>query len=109
MIPHCNRSLADVGQKSHEAGTLDGVGGGALEGGAEPGALAAEELALARDKLLEVGHVLVVHECGTGAAFLGTEPAPVLPAVLESFANHVRRHGRSSSQKTMIRRGIGYG
>src|SRR5687768_2174203 len=80
--------LAHVGEQGHEPGTLDGVLDGPLEGGAVAAALAAEELALAGDHLLEALHVLVVDEGRPGAALFRAEAAAVLAAPPKLFPNH---------------------
>src|SRR5262245_46186758 len=84
----CGDSLADVGHQSHEAGALDGVLNGALEGGAVSAALAAEQLALAGAQLLERLHVLVVDERRPRAALFRAEPAAVFPSPTELLPNH---------------------
>ena len=82
------RLFTDVRHESHEPGPLDGVLDGPLKGGAVAAAIAAEELALAGAHLLQPGNVLVVHEGGPRAAFLGAESAAIFSATSKLFANH---------------------
>src|SRR5206468_8631157 len=88
------RSFADVGHQRHEAGALDGVLDGPLEGGAVAAPLAAEQLALAGAELFQGLHILVIHKSRPWAALLGAEAAAILPAPSQFLANH-RRHALS--------------
>src|SRR5262245_21004911 len=80
--------LADVGEQGHEPGALDGLAGGALEGGAVATPLTGEHLALVRAELLKEADVLVVDVGGAGATLRGAEAAAVLAVAAEAFPGH---------------------
>ncbi len=82
--------LTNIREETHKPSTFDGIARCALEGRAEAAPLPAEHFALASDKLLEVAHVLVIDERGTGATFLRAEPASVFTVLTQLLPHHTR-------------------
>jgi hypothetical protein len=83
------RLLTDIRQQCHEPGALNGHLDCPLKGSAIAAAFAAEELALAGAHLLEALNIFVIDKGRPRAAFLGAEPAAILPPSSELFADHL--------------------
>jgi hypothetical protein len=80
--------LAYVRKQRHEACPLDGGARGPLERGAVAASLARKHLALVGAKLFQQADVFVVNIRRTGAAFGGTESAPILAISTKLFPRH---------------------